>query len=814
MTLILLSVALLAAVTLLYHNRPLAASALAWLLVLAAIFGGPIEPAAHWCTGLGDNWIWISCLWIGPLLLFGPTPIRRALLTPTVFKIIAPILPVMSETEKTALEAGNVWWDGDLFSGNPDWKKLLAFRPKELTKEERAFLDGPVEAVCKMVTEWEVAQTGDLPPEVWEFLKKEGFFGLIIPKKYGGKGFSAIAHSAVILKLSSRSTGLAVTVMVPNSLGPAELLGHYGTEEQKDRILPRLADGRDLPAFALTEPGAGSDAASMTSSGVVVMGEWQGEEILGIRLNWNKRYITLSSIATLLGLAFKLRDPDGLLGNKVEYGITCALIPTDLPGVDTSRRHDPLGIPFYNGPTIGTDVFVPIGFIIGGEKNAGKGWRMLMDCLAAGRGISLPSQACAGGQLAVRTTGAYGSVRQQFGMSIGRFEGIEEPMARIAGSSYYLDAMRSLTVGAIDAGEKPAVLTAICKRWMTESMRSLITDAMDIVGGAGISRGPRNILSAGYQGAPISITVEGANILTRSMIVFGQGAIRCHPFAQKEIDAVAAKDLGAFDRAFFGHVGFIFTNAARASVLSLTGGYVAGVPVRGPSAYYMKQITRLSASFAIVSDISMGVLGGGLKRMEKMTGRLADVLAWMYVGSAAIHRFRSEGCPERDLPYMRWATQTALYEAEQALLGVIRNFPVRPAAALMRVLVFPFGPRMTPPSDRLGARVARGILFDGEARTHLGSGIYIPPVDEEGFGRLEKVLGDVVAARPVQRKILEAVSAKKIERKPKATLHDRAQEAGVITSDDLELLKRATEERAEIVQVDSFSNEEYLAKRR
>ena len=814
MTLLLLVLALVAAITLLYRNLPLYASAVAWLLVLCALFGGPVEVGQGWFTGLGSNWIWIALLWLIPLALFGPTPIRRALVTPTVFKIIAPILPVMSDTEKTALDAGSVWWDGDLFSGNPDWKKLLAFRPKELTPEERAFVDGPVETVCSMVTEWGVTQRGDLPPEVWEYLKSEGFFGLIIPKKYGGKGFSAAAHSAVILKLSSRSTVLAVTVMVPNSLGPAELLGHYGTEEQKERLLPRLADGRELPAFALTEPNAGSDAASMTSNGVVCMGQWEGEEVLGIRLNWDKRYITLASVSTLLGLAFKLSDPDGLMGNQIEYGITCALIPTDLPGVVAERRHDPLGVPFFNGPTQGHDVFVPIDFIIGGQKNAGMGWRMLMDCLAAGRGICLPSQACAGGQVATRTTGAYASIRQQFGMSIGLFEGIEEPLARIAGRSYYLDAMRNLTVGAIDAGEKPAVLTAICKRWMTEAMRDVMNDAMDVVGGAGISRGPRNILSAGYTGAPISITVEGANILTRSMIVFGQGAIRCHPFAQKEIDAVAAKDLGAFDRAFFGHVGFIFTNAARSVVLSATGGYVAGVPLGGPEGYYMKQLTRLSASFAIVSDISMGVLGGGLKRMEKMTGRLADVLAWMYMGSAAVHRFRQDGCPERDLPYMRWAAQTALYEAEQALLGVIRNFPVRPAAALMRVMVFPYGPRMTPPSDRLGAHVARGILYDGEARTHLGSGIYIPPADEEGLGRLEKVLGDVIAARPVQRKIREAVSAKKLERKPKATLYERAEEAGIITADDRELLGRAAEERDEVVQVDSFSAEEFLGNRR
>ena len=499
-----LLLALVLGAALLFVRRPLWAGAVSWLLVSIAITGG--------FGNLGSSWLWVALMWLIPMALFGPTPLRSAFVTPLVFKLVAPILPRMSQTEKDALDAGTVWWDGELFSGAPDWKRLFNFKPRDLTPEEEAFLAGPVNTVCSMLTDWEVNQAGDLPKDVWDYLKREGFFGLIIPKEYGGKGFSAYGHSAVIARLSTRSTVLAVTVMVPNSLGPAELLLHYGTDEQKNHYLPRLADGSDMPAFALTEPSAGSDAASMTSHGVVCRGMYEGEEVLGIRLNWNKRYITLAAVSTVLGLAFKLEDPDGLLGTKTDYGITCALIPSHLPGVDCSERHDPLGIPFFNGPTHGKDVFVPIDFIIGGAKNAGIGWRMLMDCLAAGRGISLPSLSCGGGQLGTRAVGAYASVRTQFGMPIGRFEGIEEPIARIAGTTYWLDATRRLTVGAIDAGEKPAVLTAICKRWMTEGLRHIVIDGMDIVGGAGIVRGPRNILSAGYVGSPISITVEGANI--------------------------------------------------------------------------------------------------------------------------------------------------------------------------------------------------------------------------------------------------------------------------------------------------------------
>ena len=801
-----LLLALVLGAALLFVKQPLWAGAVTWLLVLVALFGGPAT--------LGSTWIWVLLLWAIPMVLLGPTPVRRSLVTPFVFKLVAPILPRMSETEKAALDAGTVWWDGELFSGAPDWKALFAFKPRDLTPEEQAFLDGPVNTVCSMLTDWEVNQAGDLPEDVWEFLKKEGFFGLIIPKEYGGKGFSAYGHSAVIARLSTRSTVLAVTVMVPNSLGPAELLLHYGTDEQKDHYLPRLADGRDIPAFALTEPAAGSDAASMTSHGVVCRDVYEGEEVLGIRLNWDKRYITLAAVSTVLGLAFQLRDPDGLMGTKTDYGITCALIPSHLSGIDNGERHDPLGIPFFNGPTHGKDVFVPLEFIIGGPKNAGNGWRMLMDSLAAGRGISLPSLSCGGGQLATRATGAYASVRTQFGMPIGRFEGIEEPLTRIAGTTYWLDATRRLTVGAIDAGEKPAVLTAICKRWMTEGLRDIVIDGMDIVGGAGIVRGPRNILAAGYVGSPISITVEGANILTRSMIVFGQGALRCHPYAQKEVAAAERRDMKAFDEAFFGHVGFVFQNVSRAALLAWSGGHLASTPVHGPTGYYVKQLTRLSAAFALTADTAMGTIGGALKLREKITGRLADVLAWLYVGSSVVHRFQSEGALERDKPYMRWAAQTALYNAEQALIGVLRNMPMGAVGTSLRLLLFPLGARMTQPSDVLGSKVARGILFEGESRVALTPDVFLPPADEPGLGRLENAFHATLAARPVLQKVTAAVKEKRLERKPASSLPDRAHAAGVITAEELELVQHANAERTEIIQVDSFGLDEYLDMRR
>jgi acyl-CoA dehydrogenase len=788
-------------VALLFLARPW----LAWVVAAATLFVGTYLTGIEYPKLFTTNAVIFGLV----ALVFARTPVRRMLITGRLLPLVKPILPQMSETEREALEAGTVWWEAEFFSGNPRWRRLLDFQPKDLTEKERAFLDGPAETVCSMLTEWEVNRAGDLPEEVWSYLGEQGFFGMIIPERYGGLGFSAWAHSAVVTKLSSRSTALGVTVMVPNSLGPAELLMHYGTQAQKDHYLPRLARGEEIPAFALTEPGAGSDAGGMTSNGVVCEGTFEGRQVLGIRLNWDKRYITLVSRATVLGLAFKLRDPDHLLGSQVELGITCALIPTDLPGVVTGERHDPLGIAFINGPTQGHDVFVPLDAIIGGRANAGKGWGMLMQSLAAGRGISLPSNSSAAAKLAVRGVGAYATVRQQFGMSIGKFEGVQEPISRIAGRCYYMDAMRRLTCGAVDAGEKPSVATAIAKAWMTESMRRVLIDAMDVVGGSGISLGPRNIFGHGYQGAPIAITVEGANILTRSMIVFGQGAIRCHPHVQDELNGAFGGNLKLFDRAFFGHVGFVVTNMARSFVHGLTGGALAKAPVGGPLAPYYQRLTRASASFAMISDFAMGTLGGALKRKEAITGRLADALAWQLIASAALKRFHDEGSLKRDLPYVTWSCEHALYEVQEALRGVLRNLPLRPVAWLLQALTFPLGARWAPPDDRLAHRMAEGILDGREARESLSEGMYVPPRDELGLGQLEATLDLVVRAQSVHRKVKEAVKAKRLERKPKDTLLERALAEGVIGEAEIEMVRDARAARERSIAVDAFGAEQH-----
>ncbi len=747
------------------------------------------------------------------VLVFGVRPVRSALVSPWVMRVVARLLPRMGETERIALEAGTVWWDGDLFSGDPDWRKLMAFEIRGLSEAERAFLDGPVEELCAMVNEWEVVQRGDLPPEVWDFIKRRGFFGMIIPEEYGGLGFSAAAHTAVVTKLASRSVTAAVTVMVPNSLGPAELVHRYGTEEQKRRYLPRLAIGEEVPCFALTGPEAGSDAAATQSVGTVCRGSYRGEEVLGMRLNWRKRYITLGPVATVIGLAFRLRDPDGLLGQEEGLGITCALIPADAPGIEIGARHDPMGIPFHNGPNLGRDVFVPLDFIIGGREMAGEGWRMLMESLASGRSISLPSLAGASAQLATRVVGAYATVREQFDTPIGRFEGIEEPLARIGGLTYTMNAARTMTAGAVDAGEQPAVASAIVKAYLTEGMRRVVNDAMDIRAGAAICRGPRNILANAYQAIPIGITVEGANILTRSMIIYGQGAIRCHPYAQEEMRAVADGDVRRFDRAFFGHVGFVVVNAVRSVLLGVTNGRLLRPPVSGKATRYFGQLTRMSAAFAVVSDAAMGTLGGKLKRREKITGRLADALAWMYLASAALKRFNDEGQRDCDVPFVEWSCQHALYEIQTALVGILRNLPNRPAAWALWPVVFPLGARLSPPSDGLGGAVARALLDDREACHMLTRDIYIPPADEPGLGRLDAALDHAVPALAVERKIRDAVRAGLLDKAPGDALLDRAVQAGIITTEERQDVLSADEIRDEVIQVDSFSPEAFLSLR-
>ena len=741
--------------------------------------------------------------------LFGLAPIRRQLISRFVMPIFAKVLPRLGDTERIALEAGTVWWDGDLFSGMPQWQKLLDFEARPLSDDEQAFLDGPVNEFCRTINDWDVYQRRDLSPETWAQIKEFRLFGMIIPKEYGGHGFSALAQSRIVTRISSRSVTAAVTVMVPNSLGPGELLLHYGTEAQKQRYLRRLAEGKEIPCFALTGPEAGSDAAATQSEGIVEKRVIDGKEVLGLRCNWMKRYITLAPVATLIGLAFRLKDPDHLIGDVEDRGITCALIPRNTPGVEIGLRHDPMGVPFQNGPIVGRDVWIPFDAVIGEMEGVGNGWRMLMESLAAGRSISLPALSIGAAQMATRICGAYATVREQFDTPIGRFEGIEEPLARIAGMTYLMTATRNLTCAALDAGEKPAVIGSIAKAYLTDAMRGVISDAMDIRAGSAIQRGPRNTLSRAWDAVPIGITVEGANILTRSMIVYGQGAIRCHPFVQKEIDAVAKKDLKAFDLAIFGHVNLIATRSVRALLLALSGSRLAGVPQTEDTARYYQHLSRFSAAFTILSDTAMGTLGGTLKRREKISGRLADGLAYLYLASAALKRYHEEGKTTANYALVRWSVELCLYRVQEALLGVLENLPNRPAAGVLGVLIFPWGAHFRPPNDRIGGRVARDILEDREARKTLTEDVFVPPGDQPGLGMLEAALDKAVGALPIETKLRDAVRAGAMDRAPGHMLDDLGLAAGVISQEEYDRLNDAREARDEVIQVDAFDPDIY-----
>ncbi len=736
--------------------------------------------------------------------------LRRRLISAPILRVFRNAMPTMSQTEREALEAGTVWWDAELFGGRPDWSRLLATPAPALTAEEKAFLDGPVEELCAMLDDWRITEElHDLPPEVWRFIKDKGFFGMIIPKRYGGLEFSALAHSSVVMKLASRSITGAVTVMVPNSLGPAELLLHYGTEEQRTHYLPRLARGEEVPCFALTGPEAGSDAAAMTDTGVVCRSDFRGQRnVLGIRLNWNKRYITLGPVATVLGLAFKLFDPDHLLGAKEEIGITVALIPTDTPGVTIGRRHIPLDIPFQNGPNSGRDVFIPVDWIIGGSARVGQGWRMLMESLAAGRSISLPALSTGAGKLACRATGAYARIRKQFKTPIGRFEGVEEALARIAGFTYLMDAARVMTAGAVDQGEKPSVISAMIKYHLTELMRRAVNDALDIHGGSAVVLGPSNFMARVYQAIPISITVEGANIMTRSLIIFGQGALRCHPFVLKELRAAAdpdqAKGLREFDRAFFGHIGLIVRNAARALWLGLTGARWTSTPLHGPGRRYAQHLSRMSAAFALTADLAMAVVGSALKRKESLSARLGDVLSYLYLASAALKRFEDQGRPTEDAPLLQWACEESLYTIQDRLDAVLRNFPNRAVAGLLRLLVFPTGRRFRRPDDRLAHRVASLLLEPSAARDRLTVGIYVPQDASQAVGRLDATLVKVVAAEAVEKTLRAAIRAGTLRVSDEATLLRDAVERGVIGKKDADAIRDAIAARREAIQVDDF----------
>ena len=776
------------------------------LLALLSLFATP---------GPVIGFVWIAFLVIA--LLLNLTPLRRAVLSRPIFRWFKRALPAMSRTEQEAIEAGTVWWDGELFSGKPNWRKLLAIPAPKLSAEEQAFLDGPVEQLCTLLDDWHIThERADLPPNVWSFIKEQRFFGMIIPRQFGGLEFSALAHSSVVMKVASRSITAAVTVMVPNSLGPAELLLRYGTDAQKNHYLPRLARGEDVPCFALTGPEAGSDASSIPDVGIVCRGEYQGNNnVLGIRLTWEKRYITLGPVATVLGLAFKLHDPDHLLGDKCELGITLALIPTRHPGVNIGRRHFPLNMAFQNGPNWGKDVFIPLDWVIGGQQYVGQGWRMLMECLAAGRSISLPALSTGGGKLAARATGAYARIRKQFKVPIGAFEGVEEALARIAGNAYLMDAARVMTAGAVDAGERPSVVSAIAKYHLTERLRQSINDAMDVQGGSGICMGPRNLLARIYQSIPISITVEGANILTRSLIIFGQGAIRCHPYVYKEMQAAAdsdcARGLRNFDQAFFAHLGFTLSNAARTLWLGLTGARFASAPVTGVTQRYYQQLTRLSSALALTADVAMLLLGGALKRKERLSARLGDVLSCLYLASTVLKRFEDDSRPADDAPLVRWVCDDLLYRAQDALQDFLRNFPNRPVARLLGWCAFPWGRSFAIPCDRQGHLLARLLLEPSAARDRLTSGIFVPADPQQTMGRIEDALRKVIAADPVEKIFNDAVKKALVAGHDIEQQIQHALQRGVLNTAQVDLLRAAHAARRAVIQVDDFAPE-YLSR--
>ncbi|OAJ95452.1 acyl-CoA dehydrogenase FadE [Vibrio bivalvicida] len=789
--------------TCLYHRSSLSLSiaALTATMVVLSILG----------TAGSLSWI----LFIAAITILAVPSIRQSLISKKALELFKKVLPAMSQTEKEALDAGTVWWEAELFKGKPDWKKLHSIQTPQLSAEEQAFLDGPVNEVCAMVNDYKVThELADLPPEVWQFLKDNKFFAMIIKKKYGGLEFSAYAQSLVLQKLTGVSSVLSSTVGVPNSLGPGELLQHYGTTEQKDHYLPRLAEGKEIPCFALTSPEAGSDAGSIPDFGVVCKGQWEGKEVLGMRLTWNKRYITLAPVATVLGLAFKLRDPEGLLGDKPDLGITCALVPTHLKGVEIGNRHFPLNVPFQNGPTRGEDLFVPLDFIIGGPKMAGQGWRMLVECLSVGRGITLPSNSTGGIKTAALATGAYARIRRQFKQPIGHMEGVEEPLARLGGNAYVMDAASTLTVAGIDLGEKPSVISAIVKYHCTHRMQHSVIDAMDILGGKGICMGPSNFLARGYQGAPIAVTVEGANILTRSMIIYGQGAIRCHPFVLEEMNAAyseASDALDKFDSALAGHVSFAMSNLVRSFWLGLTDGRFSDAPVKDSTTRYYQQLNRYSANIALLSDISMAVLGGSLKRKERLSARLGDILSQLYLGSATLKRYESDGRHTEDLPLVHWGLQDSLKQTELAVDEFLANFPNKWLGKALRLLILPFGRVRQTPSDKLDSQVAQILQTPSETRSRIGRNQYFAASEFNAVGRIEQALEIILQAEPVFDKICKETD----KRRPFLRLDEVAAiglEKGIIDANEATLLREAEVQRLYVINVDDFSPEELAAK--
>lgn len=797
---------------------------LTWLIpgfvILTLILGYAGAPLLLWSLLFGVAlWSFQTPIWLWVIfgilaLVFNIPQLRRASVTTWLMKSIKALnlLPTISDTERIAIEAGTVWIESEFFSGKPNFSRISSEPYPQLTPEDQTFLKGPVEEVCRLTNDWEVFVRKDLSPEVWDYIKKERLFGMMIPKEYGGLELSNLAYSTVMGKIASRSLTLTVTVGVPNSLGPAKLLLNYGTPAQKDYYLPRLARGEEIPCFALTEPSAGSDATSINSYGVVFKAE---DSQLYLRLNWQKRYISLGAISTLLGLAFKLRDPENFLGKGEDLGITCALIPTNIPGVVLGKRHDPMGVPFYNSPIEGRDVVIPIDQIIGGIEGAGQGWQMLVESLSSGRGIGFPAQSTGVAKLVMRVTSAYVTVRKQFGLSIGRFEGIEEPLARIGGLTYLMDAARIYTCGAVYGGAKPAIASAIAKYNFTELSRQIINDGMDILGGAGICRGPRNLLANIYTATPIPITVEGANILTRTLIVFGQGVIRCHPYVYQEIEALTKGDLAAFDMAIFSHLALVVRNFFRSVLLSLSRGYLAFSPIKGPTAKYYGKLAWASATFALLSDLALLSFGSTLKRQEKLTGRFADILSWMYLGVATLRRFEAEGQKKEDLPFVRWAMQHSLAQIQQAFEGIFANMSVPFLGAILQGPVafwWRLNPIGTPPSDYIGSQIARSIQEPGTRRDSLTQQIYVPLEPTEALGRLERAFVLCYKAELVYKKIKEASRNNQLPVDKPEQLLEKAAEEKIISLEELNLVREAEEIRQEVIQVDAFNLDDWTVK--
>ncbi|OBU18526.1 acyl-CoA dehydrogenase [Photobacterium aquimaris] len=735
---------------------------------------------------------------------------RKRYLSDPAFKLFKKVLPPLSNTEKQAMEAGSVWWDGELFSGEPQWQTLLNYPKPILSDEEQHFIDTKLQTLLSMLNDYQIVQQQkDLPAEVWQYLRREKFFALIIGKQYGGLDFSAHANSTIVAQIATRSLSAAVCVMVPNSLGPGELLTHYGTQQQKEYWLPRLADGVDIPCFALTGPNAGSDAGAIPDEGIVCYGEYQGQQVLGLTLTWNKRYITLAPVATVLGLAFKMKDPQRLLGDKIDLGITCALIPTSHAGVEIGERHDPLNMAFMNGPTRGNNVFIPLDWIIGGQDYAGKGWRMLVECLSAGRGISLPALGTAIGHLAAKTTGAYAVVRKQFGMPIGNFEGVAQALGRIGGFTYMLEAARTLTTTGLDSGQTPAIVTAIAKYHMTEMSRTVLNDAMDVHAGRGIQLGPMNYLGHHYFGIPVAITVEGANILTRNLMIFGQGATRCHPYVLDEMAAAANPDeqqaAKEFDGLLMKHISFAAGNMAKSLLNAVSGSYFNRTPVSGETSTYYRHLSRMSKALAVCADVSMLSLGGELKRRELLSARLGDVLSHLYLASAVLKRFEDDGRQQQDLPMVHYSLQYCLHQCGIAFDGVFSNFPRRGVGRALRLLTFPIGIHYSAPTDDISISIAALLMTPSAHRDRLTHLCYVGTKDDDPIAIMERAFIALDEIKPLERKLMQATRNGEIPRK--ASLIEKLQlavDAGVITEDERKKIENADTLRQRAIQVDHF----------